>query len=411
MNHDIDNWHKVIFHIDMNAFFASIEQRDNPELFGKPIAITNGKKGSCIITCSYEARAFGIKTGMKFSEAKNKCSSLIRCSSDPKKYTHISSKIMKILYNVSPDIEIFSIDEAYLDLSSCKKIYPSLFDVAYLIKDKIFSILNLPCSIGIAENKSNAKFAAKMQKPDGITVLPPDKSENILSNYPVRALCGVSDGVGTFLNNHGVFVCGDMKNIPISILGSRYGNIGRRIWLMAQGKDIDSMKLRENLPKSFGHGKVTKPDLRNIYEVKKILHHMSNKVAKRLRTNNYESNTFMIGLRTKEHWFSKKFRISKYTSCNKDIFELCLTLINKLHIQKYGIYQVQVTATNLKPINLQKDLFVTRKSKSKDIDYIIDSINYKFGDSMLKPARLCNKLETPDVISPSWRPDGHKKSL
>ena len=250
-----------------------------------------------------------------------------------------------------------------------------------------------------------------MQKPDGITVLPPDKSESILSKYPVRALCGVSDGVGTFLNNHGVFVCGDMKNIPISILGSRYGNIGRRIWLMAQGKDIDSMKLRENLPKSFGHGKVTKPDLRNIYEVKKILHHMSNKVAKRLRTNNYESNTFMIGLRTKEHWFSKKFRISKYTSCNKDIFELCLTLINKLYIQKYGIYQVQVTATNLKPINLQKDLFVTRKSKSKDIDYIIDSINYKFGDSMLKPARLCNELETPDVISPSWRPDGHKKSL
>ena len=411
MAHNLNNWDKVIFHIDMNAFFASIEQRDNPKLFGKPIAITNGEKGSCIITCSYEARAFGIKTGMKFLEAKNKCPNLIRCSSNPKKYTYASSQIMKILYNISPDIEIFSIDEAFLDLSSCKKIYPSLFDVAYLIKDKIFSILNLPCSIGIAENKSNAKFAAKMQKPDGITVLSPDKSESILSKYPIRSLCGVSHGIGSFLNNHGVFICGDMKNIPISILGSRYGNIGKKIWMMAQGKDIDSMKLRENPPKSFGHGKVTKPDLKNIYEIKKVLHHMSNKVAKRLRANKYEANTFIIGLKTKEYWFSKKFKISNYTSYDQDIFRLCLMLVNKFCIQKFGIYQVQVTAINLKPINLQKDLFIANKGKSKDIDYIVDSINHKFGDLMLRPARLCDKLQTPDVISPSWRPNGHKKSL
>jgi len=411
MINDINNWAKIIFHIDMNAFFASIEQRDDPKLFGKPIAITNGNKGSCIITCSYEARAFGIKTGMYFSEAKRKCPSLIRCSSNPKKYIYVSSKIMDILYNISPDIEIFSIDEAFLDLSNCKKIYPSLFDVAYLIKDKIFSDLNLPCSIGIAENKSNAKFAAKMQKPDGITVLPPDKSEEILSNYPIKDLCGVSNGIGSFLNNHGVFVCGDMKNIPISILGTRYGNIGKKIWLMAQGKDIDSMKLRENPPKSFGHGKVTKPNLKDIYEIKKILHHMSNKVAKRLRQNNYESNIFLIGLKIKDYWISHKYKISKYTNHDKDIFKLCLLLVNEFYIQKNGIYQVQVTAINIKPMNMQKDLFAVNCDKNTDIDYTIDSINNKFGDLMLRPARLCNKLQTPDVISPSWRPTGHKKSL
>tara|TARA_B100001778_G_C18540129_1_gene607843 strand:- start:43 stop:1278 length:1236 start_codon:yes stop_codon:yes gene_type:complete len=411
MINDINNWAKIIFHIDMNAFFASIEQRDDPKLFGKPIAITNGNKGSCIITCSYEARAFGIKTGMYFSEAKRKCPSLIRCSSNPKKYIYVSSKIMDILYNISPDIEIFSIDEAFLDLSNCKKIYPSLFDVAYLIKDKIFSDLNLPCSIGIAENKSNAKFAAKMQKPDGITVLPPDKSEEILSNYPIKDLCGVSNGIGSFLNNHGVFVCGDMKNIPISILGTRYGNIGKKIWLMAQGKDIDSLKLRENPPKSFGHGKVTKPNLKDIYEIKKILHHMSNKVAKRLRQNNYESNIFLIGLKIKDYWISHKYKISKYTNHDKDIFKLCLLLVNEFYIQKNGIYQVQVTAINIKPMNMQKDLFAVNCDKNTDIDYTIDSINNKFGDLMLRPARLCNKLQTPDVISPSWRPTGHKKSL
>ena len=89
MAHNLNNWDKVIFHIDMNAFFASIEQRDNSKLFGKPVAITNGSKGSCIITCSYEARAFGIKTGMRYLDAKRKCPSLIRCSSNPEKYTYI----------------------------------------------------------------------------------------------------------------------------------------------------------------------------------------------------------------------------------------------------------------------------------------------------------------------------------
>ena len=411
MTHNLNNWDKVIFHIDMNAFFASIEQRDNSKLFGKPVAITNGSKGSCIITCSYEARAFGIKTGMRYLDAKRKCPSLIRCSSNPEKYTYISKKIMKILYDICPDIEIFSIDEAFLDLSNCKKIYPSLLDVAYLIKDKIFSTLNLSCSIGIAENKSNAKFAAKMQKPDGITILETNRSEDILSKYPIRDLCGVSNGIGSFLNKHGVFVCGDMKNIPISILGSRYGNVGRKIWLMAQGKDIDSMKLRESLPKSFGHGKVTKPNLKDLYEIKKVLHHMSNRVAKRLRTHDYKSNTFMIGLKTKEYWISEKYKIPKYTNLDKDIFDLCLTSVNRFCIQKHGIYQVQVTAINLEPINLQKDLFLFSKHKENSIDHVIDSINRKFGNLMIRPARLCNELESPDVISPSWRPFGHKKSL
>ena len=411
MTHNINNWPRVIFHIDMNAFFASVEQRDNPDLFGKPIAVTNGKSGSCIITCSYEARAFGIKTGMSFLAAKHKCPNLIRCPSNPEKYTQESSKIMEILYNISPDIEIFSIDEAFMDLSNCKKIYPSLFDVAYLIKDRIFNILNLPCSIGISINKSNAKFAAKMKKPDGIMVLPPDKSEDILSSYGVKEICGVSQGIESFLNYHGVYVCGDMKKIPISILGNRYGNIGRKIWLMAQGKDIDSMILSDKPPKSLGHGKVTKPNLKNIYDIKKILHYMCIKVAKRLRDNRYVSNTFIIALRVKDGWLSKKYKISKYTHHDKDIFRLCLMLIENLDIKKNGIYQVQVTAIYLRPINIQKDLFSEPENNTNSIDYVIDDVNSKFGNLTLRPARLSKKLQAPDVISPSWRPKGFKKSL
>tara|TARA_Y100000996_G_scaffold397842_1_gene365291 strand:- start:897 stop:2132 length:1236 start_codon:yes stop_codon:yes gene_type:complete len=407
---NFSKWSKIIMHVDMNAFFASIEQRDDPLLSGKPVAITNGDKGSCIITCSYEARAFGIKTGMRFSEAKIKCPSLIRKSSDPKKYTKISSNIMNILYDISPDVEIFSIDEAFLDLTSCKKIYTSPANVAYIIKDRISKSVNLQCSIGISGDKSTAKFAAKMQKPDGITIINPNESENILKNYSVNELCGVSNGIQSFLNHHGVFVCGDMKNIPISILGSRFGNIGRKIWLMAQGKDIDNLKLNTNPPKSIGHGKVTTPNLKNEYDIKKILHYMSEKVARRLRDNNFESNIFFIGIKINKGWIHKKLKTEHYINHGRDIFNICLKAFKNI-LLIHGIYQVQVTAINPRPINLQKDFLFNNINKKKELDYVVDSINKKFGESRLQPARLLNELDTPDVISPSWRPNGFKKSV
>ncbi len=404
------SWSRIIMHVDMNAFFASIEQRDRPCLRGQPVAITNGIKGSCIITCSYEARAFGIKTGMRFVEAKNKCPSLVRCPSDPQKYTRVSSRIMEILYDISPDMEIFSIDEAFLDLTRCKKIYSSPLDAAYLVKDRLFRLLNLPCSIGISTNKSNAKFAAKMKKPDGITVMSPNDSESILSKYSVKDLCGVSNGIQSFLNYHGVFICGDMKNIPISILGDKFGNIGRKIWLMAQGKDIEELKLHIDLPKSLGHGKVTIPNLKDEYDIKKILHLMSEKVARRMRQHGYESNIFLIGVRKKYEWVTKKYKIVNYTNHGRDIFKLCLKLINN-NLVKDGIYQVQITATNPRLIGIQSDLFLEDTSDKSCLDFAIDGVNEKFGSLVLQPARLLKKIDSPDVISPSWRPSGYKKSV
>ena len=407
---NFSNWPKIIMHIDMNAFFASIEQRDDPLLSGKPVAITNGQKGSCIITCSYEARAFGIKTGMRFSEAKIKCPSLIKKSSNPKKYTKISSNIMGILRDVSPDIEIFSIDEAFLDLTNCRKIYASPVNVAYLIKDRILKSVNLPCSIGISGDKSTAKFAAKMRKPDGVTIINPRESESILANYSVKELCGVSNGIQSFLNYHGVFVCGDMKNIPISILASRFGNIGRKIWLMAQGKDIDTLKLNASPAKSIGHGKVTAPNLRNQYDIKKILHYMSEKVARRMRDNNFESNIFIIGIKIYKGWIHKRFKTEYHINHGRDIFKICLKAFKSI-LSVHGIYQVQVTAISPRPINMQKDFLLDDISKKKKLDHVVDSINRKFGDFRLQPARLLGKLDTPDVISPSWRPTGFKKSV
>ncbi|MEC7832248.1 MAG: DNA polymerase IV [Pseudomonadota bacterium] len=403
-------WSRIIMHVDMNAFFASIEQNDFIDLRNKPIAVTNGIKGSCVITCSYEARAFGVRTGMKFKDAKLLCPKLIRRTSRPKRYIEISKGIMKILGNISPDLEIFSVDEAFLDLTYCQKIYPSPIFVAKLVKKNISNKFNLSCSIGISDNKAIAKFAAKLNKPDGLTIINPWEAEKTLSNYSVTELCGVSYGIQKFLNLHGVFLCGDMKKIPISILGDRFGNIGRKIWLMAQGKDIDKVNSKINQPKSFGHGKVTKPNTYDRDEIKKIFHYMSEKVARRMRLYKYESNLFFVGLKTTKGWFGNKIRIEHYLSHGKDIFNICMKLIREFNF-RHGIFQVQVTALKPRPINMQQDLFFGSSNRNKALDLAMDKINERFGEFTIARARIINKLENPDVISPSWRPEGHRKSI
>ncbi len=402
---------KIFIHVDMNAFFASIEQRDYPYLVGKPIAVTNGQYGSCIITSSYEARAFGIKTGMKIREGRKICPHLIQRSSRPKIYAATSARIMNILENITPDIQIYSVDEAFLELTNCMKIYKEIDYVVYKIKDLIYQTENLKCSIGISFSKSLAKYASKINKPDGITHINKKNYHQYLDNSPIDTLCGVSRGIKFFLNQHQVYKCSDMKNIPISILANRFGNIGRKIWLMANGSDFEGLTPDSVHPKSLGHGKVLMPNTKNRYLIKKIFLRMANKLSLRLRKSNYESNIFLVAIKIKAGWVKKKIRIEKATCDQKDIFNICLFYLN-LFDKNIGIFQVQVTALHPIRKNIQIDIFNQENNKNIVLDQALDNINDKFGSDAIKPARLMSdNTDSPDVIAPAWRPNGHRKSV
>ena len=181
----------MIVLVDMNSFFASIEQLDQPELFGRPIAVTNGRQGTCIITCSYEARYWGIKTGMRLKQAKKLCPELIQRPSRPKRYAEISTRIMHGLTSITPDVEVYSVDEAFLDMTHCQKIISSPQTMARKIKELILELSDLSCSIGVSGDKTTAKYAAKQNKPDGLTIIPPEKAEETLQDVPVTELCGI----------------------------------------------------------------------------------------------------------------------------------------------------------------------------------------------------------------------------
>lgn len=407
----MQRWPRMIALADMNAFFASIEQMDRPEWRGRPVGVTNGTRGTCIITCSYEARAFGIKTGTRMREARQLCPHLIQAPSRPQRYTAVSSAIMAALEQITPDIQIFSVDEGFLDLTHCQALYGSdPYWIGRRIKAAIFNASGLLSSVGVSGDKTTAKFAAKLQKPDGLTVITPWESEARLSEEPVTALCGISDGIGGFLAKRGVERCGQMKTLPISVLAQRFGNPGRRLWLMAQGKDPSPVEQDTAPAKSMGHGKVIPPNTRDRAVLSMFYLHMAEKLGRRLRKNGLCAQHFQIGLRTELGSIGIKAHTVAPTARGTEIYALAKAFLAS-QWQGQGGFQVQINALDPRPADQQDDLFIDRDEKVDRVNAVIDAVNERFGAFAVCRAPLIGRTDMPNVIAPGWRPSGHRESI
>jgi DNA polymerase IV len=404
------HWDRAIILMDMNAFFASIEQADHPEWQGRAIGITNGKTGSCIITCSYEARMRGIKTGMRLKEAKKRCPDFIQVAARPERYAAVSSRIMRALEDITPDIEIFSVDEAFLDVTAVQPLLGTPAEIGQLVKRKVLEASGLCCSIGVSGDKTTAKYAAKLNKPDGLTVIPPWQARETLKNVPVTELCGIAGGIGAFLAQRGVHVCGDMEHMPVSVLAQRFGNLGRRIWLMCQGLDPDGLHQDVPQPKSIGHGKVMPPNTRDVQILETYLMHMAEKVAARLRRHQLQAQTFFIGLRSKDSWLADKMRCETPTDDARHIMKLARQLLHE-QWRGEGVFQVQITALDPKQTGNQVDMFSHYSLQTEKLLRVRDAINQRYGEFTLAPAPLLRRSSMPNVIAPAWKPYGHRETI
>lgn len=403
-------WQRAIILVDMNAFFASVEQLDHPELRGQPIAITNGAQGTCIITCSYEARAYGIKTGMRWPEAIKLCPHLIKVPSNPYRYTEVSTNIMQALMTVTPDVEVYSIDEAFLDVTHCQTLWGSPETIGRLVKQKVFEASKLLCSVGVSSNKSTAKYAAKVQKPNGFTVIPQWEIKARLKDVAVTEISGIARGIGKFLAQYGVYTCGDMEKLPISILAQRFGNVGRRIWLMCQGLDHEEVQTKITAPKSMGHGKVMPPNTRDKATLLIYLLHMCEKLATRLRAHSMQAQHFYIGWLSHEGWLGAKTKLPAATQDGKVIYKLGQSILNAVW-QGQPVYQIQVTGLDPQPQYEQYDLFIKPNPKREQLLRAIDGINQRYGEFTVAPTPLLNRSAMHNVIAPSWKPSGHRQTL
>ena len=405
-------WDRMIALVDMNAFFASIEQLDFPELRGRPVGVTNGKTGTCIITCSYEARSKGIKTGMRVKDALKIDPDFVQRPARPERYAAVSTKIMNELRNITPDIEIFSVDEAFLDLTNCQRIYDSPQEIVKLIKRTVFDVSGLRCSIGLSGDKSTAKYAAKLIKPNGSTIIRPEDAAKTLADQPVTVICGIAKGIEKHLNARNVYTCGDVVKLPISEMSSRWGNIGRRMWLACQGQDPEELIQEIPEPKSIGHGKVVPPNTTDETTLMVYLIHMCHKVGTRLRRHQLLAQNFSISLRTADGWIKEHF-VTEPTQNGNVLVKLCKDFLD-CRWEDQGIWQVQITALDPVPLSGQTDMFLEttdEKLVQQKTNEVMDKINDRYGEFSLCPAPLLNRSTMPNVISPAWKPFGHRETI
>ncbi|MDH3632962.1 MAG: DNA polymerase IV [Gammaproteobacteria bacterium] len=402
-------WPRVILLADMNAFFASVEQVDHPEWRAKPVALTNGGIGTCIITCSYEARACGVKTGMHIKQARRLCPQLIQVASRPQRYAQVSANIMHALAGFTPDIEIFSVDEAFLDVTRCQQLWGSPREIAKRVKHSVYENSGVLCSVGVSGDKTTAKFAAKQQKPDGLTIIPPWQAKERLASTPLIELCGINSGVAGMLADYGVHCCADLQKLPISVLGKRFGNPGRRIWLMAQGLDPEPVKTSIPSAQSIGHGKVLPPNTRNAETIRVFMMHMAHKLAERLRSNKLVAQQFLFGLRLYRGWLKTTARSLLPCDDEMVIYRLGNHWLQN-HWRGQGIWQIRIVALDPKAPR-QADLFQRKHPLRQRAHLAMDQVNQRYGAMTLASARLLGRSTMPDVISPAWKPYGHRKTV
>lgn len=410
----MSNWtsDRIIMHIDMNAFFASVEQQNKPELRGKPIAVIGSAKRTIITTSSYEARAFGVKTGMNTWEAKQKCPNIIFVIGDNRKYTWTSSQIMKLMMQFTPLVEVFSIDEAFLDVTGSMGLFGSAERIAHLMKAEIRHHFGITCSIGIAPNKLLAKLASDMQKPDGLTIIKPEDVARILDIVPAKDLCGVGSKTSRQLMIYSIKTCGDLGRFPVDILKKRFGIVGEQLSRMGRGIDDSPVIPAEDADevKSVGHSMTLERDIEDRKDILKFLLQLSEMVGRRARRYNVWGKTITLSIRYADFdtWVGKQETLRQYINQSEDIYRAAVAILDTLVLMQ-PIRLLGVRLSNLRYESNQLPLFEEERKKAFLVN-AMDEVNDRYGDFSVTFGSLLDgetmKTKGSHVISPAWRPDG-----
>jgi len=396
-------------HIDMNAFFASVEQQADPELQGKPIAVVGGGGRTVITTASYEARKFGVKTGMAIWEGKRCCPQLIIVIGNNKKYTYTSARIVEFMREYTPLVEVFSIDEAWLDVTNSLSIFGTPERIAYLLKARIRESFGITCSIGIAPNKLLAKLASDLQKPDGLTTIPPDEVPRILERMPIKELCGIGKKMERHLNMLGIYTCGELGRYDESRLTRKFGIIGTRLKQMGQGIDDSPVTPNEedDEVKSVGHSMTLKQDVERREDILRYLLQLSEMVGRRARRYGVSGKTVTLHIRFADFFsnFGKQNTLHSYINLSDDIYRAAVAILDTTELPQ-PVRQLGVKLSNLKYNAEQLSLFQEVQKKSDAIK-AMDSVNDRFGEFRVTFGSLLpSDQKGSHVISPAWRPEG-----
>ncbi|MHA2393631.1 MAG: DNA polymerase IV [Promethearchaeota archaeon] len=343
---------RLILHCDLDCFFAAVEIRDNPQYIGKPVVIgadpKEGKGRGVVSTCSYEARKFGIHSGMPISQAYRRCPHGIYLRPSFKKYTSVSKQVMQILCNYSEDFQQIGSDEAYLDVTDKCLNFAEALKTARLIQQEISKNLGISISIGIAPTKSLAKIASDYNKPNGVTVFKPDNFKELLKNMDITSIPGIGKKTKVYFYKKGIKTIGDIHKTSLSKMVNLFGEHGKWVWKVANGYDNRLVKQFHGERKSISAERTFFEDTNDFSSILSKLKDINEKIHKSVMKHHITYKTISLKIRFEGYQTYTRAKTLPYHIQDQDkVIKVILGLFKEFSSNKKKVRLVGIKLSNL----------------------------------------------------------------
>lgn len=382
-----------IIHVDMDAFFASVEQRDHPEYRGKPVIVGGLGNRGVVSTASYEARRFGVHSALPMATARRLCPQGVFLAGDHRKYSQVSGRIMTILDRYSPLREQVSVDEAFLDVTGMELLYPSPVDIAREIKRQVKEELSLTVSAGVAPNKFLAKMASDLQKPDGLVVVEHGREQEFLQNLPVEKLWGIGEVTAKKLHAKGICTIGQLARLQEGQLKSFFGENAATVQALALGRD-DRPVVPGHEAKSVGAEETFERDLYAADDMRTALMELAERVGYRLRSEKTTGRTITLKLRYGTfQTLTRRRTLTEPTQIDETIYRTAVELLEQQGAGS-GVRLLGITVSQLEPERpVEPSLFGNPEEKGRQLSSAMDQLRRKFGAAVVVHGRLAPRKE------------------
>jgi DNA polymerase IV len=379
---------RAIAHVDMDAFYAAIEQRDRPELRGRPVIVGASPGGRGVVSAaSYEARPFGVRSAMPISRAARLCPHAAFLPVDMAKYQRVSVQVMAILAEFSPLVEPLSVDEAFVDLTGTETLFGSPLDAVRTIKRRILSETALTASAGLAPNKFVAKVASELEKPDGLVVVAPGDEERFLGGLPVERLWGVGRVMAKTLHELGFATIGQLQRVPRAVLARKFGKHGEALYDLARGRDERPVE-PFGVPKSIGAEETFGIDCTDPGRLKTTLRAHAERVAAELRDSGFAAGRVTVKLRLAPFETHTRSATGEPTQDGLELYRRALALLERDPVTR-PVRLIGLSAARLGPAGAgQLDLLDPAALRRERLARVVDRLTARFGKGTVIPATL-----------------------
>lgn len=390
---------RAILHVDMDAFFASVEQRDNPALKGKPVLVGGTENRGVVAAASYEARRFGVRSAMPIREALQRCPEAICVRSSMDRYQQVSRQVFEIFRSVTPDVEGLSVDEAFLDVSASRDLFGTPVTIAHHLKQQILAQTQLTASVGVATNKLVAKIASDLDKPNGLTVIEHGEEATRLAGLPAAVLPGIGPRMQTRLKAVGIVSIRDLQQASNKQLEQLFGRFAGRVRERAFGRDARPViAWREE--KSVSSENTFREDLRNEREMHNALRRLSDKTGERLRSKQLLAGVVQIKIRRSDFvTATRQISLAQPSNVTKLIFDAAVQLLSEWRqeqpdaaIRLLGVGTAKLTSDQ--QLNLFGEM---SREDSGRVDRTVDAVRERFSDlgrAALQPASTLDRSDS-----------------